>query len=119
MAGAQREGFDPALGPLEHVPPDEREKPAEDQPALAPWATAWYDRVAREFVTEYVRAMGETPLLPRTEESLRTFLELLVIEKALHEIDSDLAHRPEWVAIPLRGALRLLGYDANDPEPRV
>ena len=28
---------------------------AEDQPSLAPWATAWYDRVAREFVTEYVR----------------------------------------------------------------
>jgi maltose alpha-D-glucosyltransferase/alpha-amylase len=87
---------------------------AEDQPALAPWATAWYDRVAREYVTEYVRGMGPSELLPRTEESLRTFLELLVLEKALQEIDSDLTHRPEWVAIPLRGALRLLGYDPND-----
>ena len=92
---------------------------AEDQPALAPWATAWYDRVAREFVTEYVGAMGESELLPRSEGSIRNFLELLVLEKALQEIDSDLTHRPEWVAIPLRGALRLLGYDANDPELRL
>ncbi|HVL16244.1 MAG TPA: maltose alpha-D-glucosyltransferase [Gemmata sp.] len=87
----------------------------EDQPVLEPWATAWYDRVAREFVTGYMAAMGDSELLPRGEESLRTFLELLVLEKALTEIDSDLTHRPEWVSIPLRGALRLLGSDADVP----
>jgi maltose alpha-D-glucosyltransferase / alpha-amylase len=89
---------------------------AEDLAVLTPWATAWYDRVAREFVTEYAVAMGSSELLPQSEEKLRNFLELLALEKALHEIDFDLTHRPAWVAIPLRGALRLLGCDPNDPE---
>jgi predicted trehalose synthase len=60
--------------------------------------------------------MDQSGLLPSTPERARMFLDLLVLEKALHEIDQELTHRAEWVMIPLRGALRLLGSDLGEPE---
>jgi maltose alpha-D-glucosyltransferase/alpha-amylase len=86
----------------------------EDRNAVAPWVLAWYNRVARVYVTEYLTAMGDSSILPPAEYARRTLLELFLLEKALHEIDSDLTHRPDWVAIPLRAALRLLGVDPDE-----
>ncbi|MCI0699527.1 MAG: maltose alpha-D-glucosyltransferase [Planctomycetia bacterium] len=87
----------------------------EDRGVVGGWATAWYNRVAHEYVTEYISAMIGTGLLPSSEEHLSMFLELLILEKALQEIDLELTHRPDWLGIPLRGALRVLGCDLNDP----
>jgi maltose alpha-D-glucosyltransferase/alpha-amylase len=89
---------------------------AEDRVGLRPWATAWLDRVAREYVSQYIKLMEHSELLPRTEETLRSFLEPLLLEKTLQEIDYDLSHRPCWIAIPLRSALRLVGASHSDPE---
>jgi maltose alpha-D-glucosyltransferase/alpha-amylase len=89
---------------------------AEDRVSVAPWAAAWFNRVGRAYVTEYVAAMAASNLLPPMQDSRRTMLELLLLDKALHEIDADLTHRLEWVGIPLRGALRLLGCDPADTE---
>jgi maltose alpha-D-glucosyltransferase/alpha-amylase len=92
---------------------------SEDRVLLSGWATAWQNRISHEFVTAYILAMSGSDLLPDTEERLRMFLELLVLEKALQEIDTELTHRPNWVTIPLRGALRLLGQDPNELDVRV
>src|SRR5581483_11920140 len=73
----------------------------EDRPALGAWVSAWYYRVAREYVTEYVAGMAGSGLLPATEERVGMFLELLVLEKALQEIDFNLMQRPDWLAISL------------------
>jgi maltose alpha-D-glucosyltransferase/alpha-amylase len=35
-------------------------------------------------------------------------LELFILGKAFYEIRYELANRPTWLAIPLRGALRVL-----------
>ncbi len=89
---------------------------AEDREIIGAWATVWYDQIAGEYVSEYVERMSATGLLPQSEERLQGFLEVLVLEKALHEIDAELTYRPDWLLIPLRGAVRLLGYDPNHPE---
>jgi maltose alpha-D-glucosyltransferase/alpha-amylase len=91
----------------------------EDRALLSGWAAAWYNRVAREFVAEYLVAMSGTGLLPPDDERLRTFLELVLLEKALQEIETELTHRPNWAAIPLRGAIRLLGQDPQENEPHT
>jgi maltose alpha-D-glucosyltransferase/alpha-amylase len=89
---------------------------AEDRHAVAPWVTAWYNRVARAYVMEYLAALGDSPIIPAGEYGRRTLLELLLLEKALHEADSDLTNRPAWLAIPLRGALRLFGCDPSETD---
>jgi maltose alpha-D-glucosyltransferase/alpha-amylase len=88
----------------------------EDRAVLGPWARAWFNEVSHAFAAEYTAAMADSGLLPPTEDRLRMFLELVILEKALLEIDQELTRRPEWLAVPLRGALRVLGCAPPDPE---
>jgi maltose alpha-D-glucosyltransferase/alpha-amylase len=92
---------------------------AEDRETLSSWATAWYDQVANRFATAYVEQMIDTKLLPAGENHLKVFLEVLVLEKALREIDTELTHRPDWLVVPLRGVVRMLGYDPNLPDTPI
>jgi maltose alpha-D-glucosyltransferase / alpha-amylase len=91
----------------------------EDQLALEPWAVAWYQRTAREFVTTYAASFKPTHLLPESAESFRRLLELFLLEKALFEIDVELTDRKDWVIIPLRGAVRLLDHTSIDAKPAL
>ena len=88
---------------------------SEDQQALAPWGFTWYNLAARDFVAEYMRTIRPAGLLPTTDAACSTLLEVLLLEQALFEIDFELSERPEWVGVPLRGAIRLLGNDPDDP----
>ena len=87
----------------------------EDRPSLEPWAFSWYDHVSREFIAAYFQAIPPAGLLPQTEEASYDFLELYLLEKALLQTDAELTNRLDWVIIPLRGAVRLLGHDPTDP----
>jgi hypothetical protein len=42
-----------------------------------------------------------------------------ILEKALYEIAYELANRPDWVAIPLRGVLALLDEDTAPATTRA
>jgi maltose alpha-D-glucosyltransferase/alpha-amylase len=86
----------------------------EDRPALEPWAHFWYESVSRVLVASYIEAIRPAGLLPSTLEGTLALLDLFLLEMALHEVDAVLADRPEWVEIPFRGAVRLLGYDPAD-----
>jgi maltose alpha-D-glucosyltransferase/alpha-amylase len=87
----------------------------EDRPTLEPWAFSWYDHVTREFLSAYFTAIRPLDLLPRTDSACYDLLELMLLEQAFFEVDAELTERPEWVIIPLRGAVRLLGNDPADP----
>jgi maltose alpha-D-glucosyltransferase/alpha-amylase len=88
----------------------------EDRQVLQPWAGVWHNRVAREFIASYLTHMRDAGILPPTVEQCRNLLELFLLEHALHETEFELLHRPEWVGIPIAGALRNLGAPANDEE---
>ena len=42
-----------------------------------------------------------------------------MLEKALYEVAYELANRPDWVEIPLRGILALLDGDRRPAPPRI
>ena len=69
---------------------------------------AWVNRVAREYVAAYLTVIEPAGLLPPTQAARRTMIELFVLEKAIHEVENELLHRPEWVEVPLRGVLRIV-----------
>jgi predicted trehalose synthase len=41
---------------------------------------------------------------------VQVLLDVHLIEKALYEIAYEMNNRPDWVRIPLRGVLELLGH---------
>ena len=81
----------------------------EDRPLLEPWAHAWYHEVVRQLVQSYTETIRPVSLLPSSPEAAHRLLELLVLEKALEEVDAELTGRIDWVVIPLQAVLRLLG----------
>jgi len=66
--------------------------------------------VERAFLLSYAEtvAAGDARLYGSWSAAQR-LLELFVLEKALYELRYELAHRPDWVALPLLGILAALG----------
>ena len=80
----------------------------EDVSALEAGARYWQRWVSASFVRSYLATSGGAPHLPATAAELRVLLEAYLLEKAFYEIVYELNNRPDWVRIPIRGALDLL-----------
>jgi maltose alpha-D-glucosyltransferase / alpha-amylase len=80
----------------------------EDAPALELAARYWVQHVSATFLRGYLEASEGSAHLPKTREEIAILLRAHLIEKALYEINYEIANRPEWVRIPLRGLLDLM-----------
>ena len=47
-------------------------------------------------------------LWPSEREAADRLLDFFLLEKAIYEIEYELAHRPDWLGVPLAGTLRIL-----------
>ncbi len=84
----------------------------EDVNRLEPWAAMWYLWVAGAFLGAYLDEAKGQPFLPDSGDELLRLLELSMLQKVLYELTYELNNRPDWVSIPLRGLLELLGREA-------
>ena len=84
---------------------------AELRERLAPWASAWHTWVSAAFLRQYLSTAEGASFLPRDPEDISRLLRAFTLDKALYEVRYDLAHRPPWASIPLRGIVQLLGDD--------
>jgi maltose alpha-D-glucosyltransferase/alpha-amylase len=76
---------------------------------------AWTNAVSDEFLDGYLATVRPLGLLPSSDEDLRVELDAHVLEKALYEVSYELSHRPSYVGVPLRAALRLVGLPIAPP----
>jgi maltose alpha-D-glucosyltransferase/alpha-amylase len=70
---------------------------------------AWERDAAVHFRDGYRRASPGLASVPQDAAAFQSLLELFLVEKALYELRYELAQRPDWVSIPLRGLLELAG----------
>ncbi|NUO63249.1 MAG: putative maltokinase [Gemmatimonadaceae bacterium] len=75
-------------------------------------ASRW-ERGAREAFLNGYLAGGHADYLPRDRQRLDALLELFEMEKVYYEMSYELNNRPEWVWIPLDGALALRSTPAG------
>ena len=68
----------------------------------------WRARSVKVFLDAYWLAMTDRRLWPATTEGSARMLDFFVLEKAFYEVEYELAHRPDWVGVPLAGILRAL-----------
>lgn len=52
--------------------------------------------------------VARAPLAPERDDAFGAWLDFFELDKALYEIEYELNSRPDWVRIPLRGAVRIL-----------
>jgi maltose alpha-D-glucosyltransferase / alpha-amylase len=102
-----------AFGPLLGAESDRGVLPGhirdEDRPVLERWAWFWYSQAANRFVSAYYQAIREANLLPSNPEVCQVLLDAFLLEKAIQELGGELEYRPDWVPVPLRGILDLMG----------
>ncbi len=89
------------------VAPDENGK-------LAAALAEWRDRSAAEFISAYRDSMADQRLWPADPHAAEQVLNFFLLEKALYEIEYELAHRPEWLRVPLTGMIRILSRQQTE-----
>jgi maltose alpha-D-glucosyltransferase/alpha-amylase len=83
----------------------------EDREHLSGCLRSWAWWLGNEFLKGYLNALQGSPLLPSNPPALFEMLHIHVLEKALYELVYELSSRPDWVEIPIRGILTLLGHE--------
>jgi maltose alpha-D-glucosyltransferase/alpha-amylase len=87
----------------------------EAMPALEFWADYWADWVSAIFLKGYFETVHNSQLFPANDAQIRLLLDAFWFERALEETAAELIDRPEWVRIPARTMLRLVGQVSDLP----
>jgi malto-oligosyltrehalose trehalohydrolase len=81
--------------------------------------TAWELEATHAFFEGYFEAAQGSDFSPEGRAEADRVLQFFMLEKALYEIVYELASRPDWVGIPLRGVLSLLDKKPAMPATRM
>ncbi len=71
----------------------------------------WLRETRRMFIEGYDQVVTAAGLAGAAAQR-SDLLELFLLEKAMYELDYEVQNRPDWVRIPLRGLLELIGTPA-------
>jgi trehalose synthase-fused probable maltokinase len=86
-------------------------------PLPASRLAAWEATASQAFLEAYWAGAEGVPGVPAARGEAGRLLRFFMLEKALYEVAYELANRPDWLAIPLRGVLALL--DEAQPVERA
>jgi maltose alpha-D-glucosyltransferase/alpha-amylase len=85
---------------------------AETRPASLPRAAeladSWRHVAVDGFRAAYRVATRGSPVYPANKLQGKALVDFFTLEKAVYEVNYELANRPDWVSIPLTGILRVL-----------
>jgi maltose alpha-D-glucosyltransferase/alpha-amylase len=74
----------------------------------------WRDRATAAFLAAYRETMANRRLWPTDPRAAGRLLNFFLLEKAFYEIEYELAHRPDWLRVPLKGMLRILSQEPSE-----
>jgi len=84
------------------------DSPAISHAAIADRADTWRARTSADFLKSYRETIAGVATYPDDPELADSLLELFLLQKAVYEVGYELANRPTWAWIPLRGIVELL-----------
>jgi len=75
---------------------------------LARALEGWREQSVSAFLSAYRSSLNDTRLWPQSPHAADRLLDFFLLEKAFYEIEYELAHRPDWLRVPLVGTWRIL-----------
>ena len=81
---------------------------------LASALAEWRERATSAFLIGYREAMVNSRLWPSDKHAVDAMLDFFLLEKIISEIEDELAHRGEWLRVPLGAMLRILSVPASE-----
>ena len=68
----------------------------------------WRERAVEAMLDAYHQSLTDPRLWPADRGQADAPLAFFLLEKAFYEIEYELAHRPDWLRVPLAGTCRIL-----------
>jgi maltose alpha-D-glucosyltransferase/alpha-amylase len=68
----------------------------------------WRAQSVEALLSTYRETLGASPVWPSDPNVAGRMLDFFTLEKAIYEIGYEMANRPAWLHVPLRGVQRLL-----------
>jgi trehalose synthase-fused probable maltokinase len=99
----QYAAFAPLLGPRPAT------VPGPDMKHLEPLALYWQSWASSTFLRSYFEDARKGNFLPTDRGQLKALLHTYMLEEVVSGLGFEMAHRPEWVRIPLYAILEVLG----------
>jgi len=78
------------------------------QGKIARALAGWRDAAVNAFTAGYRRTLSDARLWPQGLQDADRLLDFFLLEKAFYEIEYELAHRPDWLRVPLAGTWRII-----------
>ncbi len=78
------------------------------EPRMTELAESWRQRAVDGFRAAYRKTMRGCAAYPANKTQEREMTAFFALEKAVYEVSYELANRPDWVDIPLKGILAIL-----------
>lgn len=72
-------------------------------------ARAWSQWVSATFMRGYLDTARDGGFLPPDPDELERLLFVHRLDKAVYELGYEIDHRPDWVSVPARGILEIVG----------
>jgi maltose alpha-D-glucosyltransferase/alpha-amylase len=86
-------------------------------PVLQQRGEDWLRQVTAAFWDGYQGAAAGMRSLPAASAVTNALLKFFMLEKAIYEVEYELAHRPAWITVPLSGVLAMIDHDGVDNGP--
>ena len=80
----------------------------DDEGKIARALEGWRVSAVAAFLAGYRRSLTDLRLWPQSTRAADRLLDFFLLEKAFYEIEYELAHRPDWLRVPLAGTWRIL-----------
>ena len=87
----------------------------DDDGKLARAMHDWRSRSVEAVLAAYRAAMTDARLWPTERSAADRLLDFFLLEKGFYEIEYELAHRPDWLHVPLAGTMRILSRSEGSP----
>ena len=88
----------------------------DEQGKIAHALDGWREHSVAAFLAAYRQSLSDTRLWPPSLQDADRLLDFFLLEKAFYEIEYELAHRPDWLRVPLAGTWRILSRSERMPE---
>jgi len=87
----------------------------DEQGKIARALNSWRDASVNAFLASYRNWLNDPRLWPPSPQDADQLLDFFLLEKAFYEVEYELAHRPDWLRVPLAGTWRLLARSERIP----
>jgi len=85
---------------------------------LAAALDGWREQSTRALWEAYRANLTDGRLWPEDDIQSERLLAFFLLEKAIYEIGYELANRPDWLLVPLKGTLRILAGQPGQETPQ-